>query len=58
MEANLNRKANGLALEGPSVGLYVPLLEFNHHRELRRQAKEGLDQLVAAVEFLLDPCRS
>src|SRR5208337_5301449 len=28
-EANLNRKANGLALEGPSVGLYVPLLEFN-----------------------------
>ena len=21
--------ANGLALEGPSVGLYVPLLEFN-----------------------------
>ena len=30
LEANLNRKANGLALEGPSVGLYVPLLEFNH----------------------------
>jgi hypothetical protein len=29
LEANLNRKANGLALEGPSVGLYVPLLEFN-----------------------------
>jgi hypothetical protein len=29
-EANLNRKANGLALEEPSVGLYVPLLEFNH----------------------------
>ena len=28
-KANLNRKANGLALEGPSVGLYVPLLEFN-----------------------------
>ncbi len=28
------------------------------HRELRRRAKEGLDQLVAAVEFLLDPCRS
>lgn len=25
------------------------------HRELRRRAKEGLDQLVAAVEFLLDP---
>jgi hypothetical protein len=31
LEANLNRKANGLALEGPSVGLYVPLLEFNHY---------------------------
>jgi hypothetical protein len=30
LEANLNRKANGLALEGPSVGLYLPLLEFNH----------------------------
>jgi hypothetical protein len=29
LEANLNRKANGSALEGPSVGLYVPLLEFN-----------------------------
>ena len=29
LEANLNRKANGLALEGLSVGLYVPLLEFN-----------------------------
>ena len=29
LEANLNRKANGLALEGPSVGLYVPLLEFS-----------------------------
>jgi hypothetical protein len=28
------------------------------HRELRRRAKEGLDQLVAAVEFLLDPYRS
>ena len=28
------------------------------HRELRRRAKEGLDQLVAAVEFLLDPSRS
>jgi integrase/recombinase XerD len=31
LEANLNRKANGLALEGPSVGLYVPLLEFNQY---------------------------
>ena len=29
LEANLNRKANGLRLEGPSVGLYVPSLEFN-----------------------------
>jgi Domain of unknown function (DUF4158) len=28
------------------------------HRELRRRAKEGLDELVAAVEFLLDPSRS
>jgi TnpA family transposase len=27
------------------------------HRELRRRAKEGLDRLVAAVEFLLDPSR-
>jgi hypothetical protein len=27
------------------------------HRELRRQAKEGLDQLVAAVEFMLDAHR-
>ena len=30
LDANLNRKADGLPLEGPSVGLYVPLLEFNH----------------------------
>ena len=29
LEANLNHKANRWALEGPSVGLYVPLLEFN-----------------------------
>ena len=28
------------------------------YRELRRRAKEGLDQIVAAVEFLLDPSRS
>src|SRR5262249_33495498 len=28
-KTNLNHKANGLALQGPSVGLYVPLLEFN-----------------------------
>ena len=34
LEANLNRKANGLALEGPSVGLYVPLLEFNRRPAL------------------------
>ena len=33
-QANLNRKANGLALEGPSVGLYVPLLEFNPWKSL------------------------
>ena len=32
---NLNRKANGLALEGPSVGLYVPLLEFNQEDPIR-----------------------
>ena len=36
LEANLNRKANSLALEGPSVGLYVPLLEFNHQRSSDR----------------------
>jgi len=33
LEANLNRKANGLALEGPSVGIYVPLLEFNPYQK-------------------------
>jgi hypothetical protein len=27
------KKANGLGLEGPSVGLYVPLLEFNLSRK-------------------------
>ena len=36
LEANLNRKANGLALERPSVGLYVPLLEFNLEGLLER----------------------
>jgi hypothetical protein len=38
LEANLNRKANGLALEGPSVGLYVPLLEFN---QITNSTKSG-----------------
>ena len=33
LRPNLNRKANGLALEGPSVGLYVPLLESNLREE-------------------------
>src|SRR5260370_9492867 len=43
-QANLNRKANGLALEGPSVGLYVPLLEFNHNRVLPAKIRTWLQE--------------
>jgi organic hydroperoxide reductase OsmC/OhrA len=51
LEANLNRKANGLALEGPSMGLYVPLLEFNHI-QLPGVDRSKAEQVVVAAHQL------
>src|SRR5262249_7733697 len=51
----LGRDARSIAYQ--NLGKVARAYE-ERHRELRRRAKEGLDQLVAAVKFLLDPCRS
>jgi hypothetical protein len=50
MEANLNRKANGWRWMDLSVGLYVPLLEFNQY-PIARDRHDKVFQANIVMKF-------
>ena len=51
--SQLKSQGNGLALEGPSVGLYVPLLEFNQFVGFDRpRVVRVLERIAADLDIL------